>query len=67
MAGMGYSLETHSGTSAAATATTAQNNSGWNVNFGSGTQTSSAGQAVPTWVLVAAGVGAVLWMLKRKH
>ena len=67
MAGMGYSLETHSGTSAASTTNAASNNSGWNVNFGNGTQTSAAGGAVPTWMMVAAGLAAVLWMLKRKR
>lgn len=66
MAGMGYSLDTKSGTSAAATSNTGVDNSGWNVNFGSGRQSSVAGQAVPSWVYAAAAVGAVLWMLKRK-
>lgn len=66
MAGMGYSLETHSGTSAAATANVGSDNSGWNVNFGNGAIASAAGGAIPQWVYVAAGIGAVLWMLKRK-
>lgn len=65
MAGMGYSLETHSGTSAAATTNAASNNSGFAVNFG-GQQSATSGAAIPPWVYVAAAIGAALWLYKRK-
>lgn len=37
-------------------------NSGWVVNIGGG----SAGAAMPPWVVIAAIVGGVVWLLRRR-
>lgn len=65
MPGMGYSLETKSGTSAAADSRSAFDSSGWNINFGSGKVSSVAGGAIPEWVWYAAAIGAVVWLARR--
>jgi hypothetical protein len=66
MAGMGYSLETHSGTSAAADSRSAFDSSGWSINFGSGKVSSVTGGAIPQWVWIAGAIGAVVWLQRKR-
>lgn len=60
----GYELNTKSGTAATSSTRSAFDSSGWQVNFGSGSISASAG--VPAWVWIAGAVGALLWLRKHK-
>lgn len=66
---VGYSLDTKSGTAASATSQTALDSSGWSINFGSGSLSATANRStasIPTWVWYAVGIGALVWVTKRK-
>lgn len=64
--GMGYSASNQQSSAATGTSNSGFDNSGFVVNFGNGNSTAKDAGGIPTWVLAAVAIGAVLWLTRKR-